>query len=257
MESKAGIFIGIIVLCAIVAIGNTETVKGSIHLNSGVFEKIIKHHKAVLVKFDETYPYGEKQDTFKEVVDATLSQPDALAAEIQISDYGEKENVDLADKYGITKEQYPVYRLFINGDLEGIPYKGDTKRANEIKKFLMTEAGLWLGLPDCLQQFDLLVTKFYKASDNDKRTAVVTEAEKEAEKIKDEMEKNSAEMYIKTMKKVLEKGESFIDDEVKRVEKIRDGKISDKKKEQLSSRLNILTSFQLRYKEEKPNKEEL
>ena len=117
--------------------------------------------------------------------------------------------------------------------------------------------GLWLGLPDCLQQFDLLVTKFYKASDNDKRTAVVTEAEKEAEKLKDEMEKNSAEMYIKTMKKVLEKGESFIDDEVKRVEKIRDGKISDKKKEQLSSRLNILTSFQLRYKEEKPNKEEL
>jgi endoplasmic reticulum protein 29 len=69
--------------------------------------------------------------------------------------------------------------------------------------------GLWLGLPDCLQQFDLLVTKFYKASDNDKRTAVVTEAEKEAEKIKDEMEKNSAEMYIKTMKKVLEKGESL------------------------------------------------
>ncbi len=57
------------------------------------------------------------------------------------SDYGEKENADLADKYGITKEQYPVYRLFINGDLEGIPYKGDTKRANEIKKFLMTEAG--------------------------------------------------------------------------------------------------------------------
>ena len=57
------------------------------------------------------------------------------------SDYGEKENADLADKYGITKEQYPVYRLFLNGDLEGIPYKGDTKRANEIKKFLMTEAG--------------------------------------------------------------------------------------------------------------------
>ena len=43
MESKAGIFIGIIVLCAIVAIGNTETVKGSIHLNSGVFEKVISH----------------------------------------------------------------------------------------------------------------------------------------------------------------------------------------------------------------------
>lgn len=59
------------------------------------------------------------------------------------------------------------------------------------------------------------------------------------------------------MKKVLEKGVGFIDEEVKRVEKIRDRKISDKKKEQLGSRLNILTSFQLRLKEKKSDKEEL
>lgn len=45
----------------------------------------MKHHKAVLVKFDETYPYGDKQDTFKEVVEATMSQDDALCAEIQVS----------------------------------------------------------------------------------------------------------------------------------------------------------------------------
>lgn len=38
-----------------------------------------------MVKFDETYPYGDKQDTFKEVVEATLSQEDAIAAEIQVS----------------------------------------------------------------------------------------------------------------------------------------------------------------------------
>lgn len=57
------------------------------------------------------------------------------------SDYGEKENSDLAERYGVSKEHYPVYRLFINGDLEGIPYTGDTKNANEIKKFLMTKTG--------------------------------------------------------------------------------------------------------------------
>jgi hypothetical protein len=62
MESKAGIFIGIIVLCAIVAIGNTETVKGSIHLNSGVFEKVISQfahsHNPYLTSVSST-PFQE------------------------------------------------------------------------------------------------------------------------------------------------------------------------------------------------------
>lgn len=56
-------------------------------------------------------------------------------------DYGEKENLDLAERYGVIKEQFPVYRLFLNGDLDGVLYKGDTKNANDIKSFLMSEAG--------------------------------------------------------------------------------------------------------------------
>lgn len=42
-------------------------------------------YKAVLIKFDETYPYGDKQDTYKAVVEATLSQSDLLCAEVQVA----------------------------------------------------------------------------------------------------------------------------------------------------------------------------
>ena len=39
----------------------------------------------MLVKFDETYPYGEKQDVFKEVAKDTMSQSDVLVADVQVA----------------------------------------------------------------------------------------------------------------------------------------------------------------------------
>lgn len=47
--------------------------------------QIINRHKVVLVKFDETYPYGDKQDAFKKVASSTISQPDLLVGEVQIA----------------------------------------------------------------------------------------------------------------------------------------------------------------------------
>lgn len=54
-------------------------------LASFPFLQIVDKYKAVLIKFDETYPYGDKQDTFKAVVETTLSQSDLLCAEVQVA----------------------------------------------------------------------------------------------------------------------------------------------------------------------------
>ncbi|KAJ8312306.1 hypothetical protein KUTeg_009679 [Tegillarca granosa] len=170
-----------------------EIIKGSVQLNSGVFDKILKKNKAVLVKFDETYPYGEKQDAFREVASSTMSSDDILCGEVQIADYGDKDNMDLAERFNVKKEDYPVYLLFLQGQAIPIKYTGDVKSADEIKKFLMNKSGLWLGLPNCIEEFDLMVKEFFKG-DAAKRKEILAKAEAEAKNIKEESKKANADM---------------------------------------------------------------
>jgi len=49
---------------------------------------------------------------------------------------------------------------------------------------------------------------------------------------------------------VLENGDKFIGLELTRVEKLSEGKLSDKKKQQLKDRVGILTSFRVHVRDE-------
>lgn len=233
-----------------VHIVNGDQVKGSVALNSGNFDKVLSKFTAVLIKFDKSYPYGDKHDEFKKVAEASISQPNLLVAEVNIQDYGEKENSDLGDKYEIKAEEYPEYRLFIHGKDSPIPYIGDEGKADQIKKFVVKETGLWLGFPACIKEFDEFVKQFLRATTDDARKEVIEQAEKEQKKITDTAILERSAVYIKTMQKILEMGKEFINTEINRVEKLSEGKVSDKKKAQLKNRASILTSIQLQMKDE-------
>ncbi len=60
------------------------------------------------------------------------------------ADYGDKDNSDLGDRFGVTKEDYPEYRLFVQGrDIEDpIKYTGNEENADDIKKFIVRESGI-------------------------------------------------------------------------------------------------------------------
>jgi len=232
------------ILLACFHLSRADTVKGATPLNSGTFDKIIPKFKAVLVKFDKQYPYGEKQDEFKKVAESSISQSELLVAEVSVQDYGEKENSDLASRFDIKKDDFPEYRLFVQGKDEPVAYTGDEARSDDIKKFIVKESGLWLGLPACLQEFDELVKQFLHATGNERKT-IVDKADALKDTISDAVKKERAVVYVKTMQKVLENGDGFINTELARVEKLSEGKVSDKKKAQLKDRSSILTSFQL------------
>merc|ERR1711976_21012 len=222
-----------------------EVIQGSVSLNAGTFDKIISKFKATLVKFDEMYPYGEKHDEFKKVAKDSTSQPDLLIAEVNVADYGDKDNSDLSERYGLKKEDFPAYKLLVTGKEDPIDFTGDLKKSEEIKKFIVQHSGLWLGLPACIEEFDKYIVDFVKANAEQKKS-IFEQAQKSAEEIvSDENLKERANVYVKTFQKILEKGDGFVETELARVEKLSEGKVSEKKKAQLKDRASILTSFKV------------
>jgi len=106
-------------------------------------------------------------------------------------------------------------------------------------------AGLWLGLPACIEEFDELVKQFFEVTGDD-RKQIMEKAEAIKEAITDDsVKKDRATVYVKAMQKVIENGDGYIDTEIARVEKLSEGKVSERKKAQLKDRASILTSFQL------------
>ena len=111
-----------------------------------------------------------------------------------------------------------------------------------------SSSGLWIGRRGCLEAFDNFVKEFFE--EKSVKGEVLQKAESAAESLITDADKASADMYIKTMRKIIEKGTDFVATEVKRVDKLRSGKVSDKKKEQLGDRLNVLNTFQIRLNDE-------
>ena len=52
------------------------------------FEKIIRNHEYVLVKFDTAYPFGDLHDEWKDVARYSARNFDLIAAEVNINEYG-------------------------------------------------------------------------------------------------------------------------------------------------------------------------
>lgn len=125
--------------------------------------------------------------------------------------------------------------------------KDDTWSIDKIRDFVKDNTKIYIGLPGCLEEFDKLAAEFITASN---KKSKLEKAEKAIEKLSEE-DKNAANTYLKFMRKIDDAGNNFIKTEVARLNKIiTDGKLKEKKKEELSLRLNILRSFSLPLKDE-------
>merc|ERR1711998_383793 len=120
---------------------------------------------------------------------------------------------------------------------KSVEYTGAVTQ-EDLVRFLKKEGGVHIGLQGTLQHFDELAAKF-KSGDKE---AVLKEAEEKAA-TEGADSKTIAEIYVKTMKKIIGKAD-FVATETKRLEKISaDKSVSAEKKLNFKKRLNVLASF--------------
>ena len=89
---------------------------GAINLDEFTFDKIVDGSRDVLVKFDKDYPYGDEEDEFKALCKTVGPLRTSLGiAEVGVQDYGDRHNEGLRERFGISRDSFPAYRLFKKG----------------------------------------------------------------------------------------------------------------------------------------------
>lgn len=216
---------------------------GAVGLDSLTFDKIVDGSRPVLVKFDKEYPYGEKEDTFKALCKTVGPlKADLLIGEVGVQDFGDKQNDDVRERFNVDKDKFPVYKLFKKGAPTDAPveFTGDVTET-ALLAFLKAETGLYIGLPGNIESMDKLAQGFLSADTTSAKERLAS-AEAALDAVSS-AEKDSARKYVKIMKRVIDMGASYIEQETQRVKKLQGGKITDKKKKFFGERLNILSSF--------------
>jgi endoplasmic reticulum protein 29 len=228
-------------VAALFPLASAYSDRGIIKLDNTTFDRLIDGTKAVFVRFDKEYSYGDQHDQWKNfAAKVGDSSADMLTCDVGVSEYGDKDNSDLSDRYSIKTEDFPQYRLWLKGTPHSgtpITFSGETT-SDGFLRFVQEKAGVWIGLPGQVKALDALAKAFASGD----KPSVLKQAE-EAAKSLEAKDAESGKYYVKVMGKVADKAD-FVAKETERLQKmIDDGSVKAAKKEQFGRRLNILSSF--------------
>lgn len=92
-----------------------------------------------------------------------------------------------------------------------------------------------------VQEMSPLAKKIMKAS-SDEHAAIVEEAKEKAAGVKEDI-KSNAELYIKYMNKVTEKGTEYVEKELKRLNNLLAAGMSAAKLHEVSQKVSVLSDF--------------
>jgi len=231
-----------LVILGLVSFSKAQVLEGLVQLDKTSFDKIVSKFDYSLIKFDVGYPTGDKHKNFGKVA-LQISEVDNLfMGEVRIKDYGDKANADMADRFNVDKDKKALPETILFSMKDGVltelsRYGGDYSEDN-LRLFISSKSGLYLKLEGCIKELDTLAEKFARAATKEDREKVLFAAEAWAKE-----KGEDAEVYVKIMKASLETGKEGVERERLRVEKLMENKASEKVKEKMSKKMNVLNSF--------------
>lgn len=146
----------------------------------------------------------------------------------------------------MSKSDFPIVKVFVDGHPNPYTFDGDEFDLNHLQKFVRecAKGVLYIGLPGTIEEFDRLAGAFAAEKSTDARKVILLDAENLWDKTDGKQKQKSAEIYVKNMRKALEKGDGFFGAEIARINNIlKGGSMTEGKKTELGVRLNVLESF--------------
>lgn len=235
---------------------------GALKLDNYTLDKMVAvPGLALLVKIDKSYAYGDKEDAFKELCTLAYPVKNFLVAEVPVQEYGDKENDDIREKYGVKAEDLPAFFLFKGDIASPVKFAGFADPASQkpatwdddedgewespmISDMTAENLALWLRtlgvkMPSVgtIAELDEVAKKFMK----DLSPALIEEAKKLADG--EHANDKKAQIYVKAMEKVREKGVGYVEGELARIKRIMAGKITPEKMAEMTDKQRILNVF--------------
>lgn len=245
-SSTRNLCLAILASLCLSAVVQANTCPGCVDLDDIIFNKTIQRFPYALVKFDIAFPYGEKHEAFAAFsVAAHAVTDDLLIGTVGIKDYGDNENKELGEKYEVDDKKFPGIILFRNGveDYLTFPSYLDVTVDN-LKTFVSSNTKLFIGKEGCLKDYNDLAKDFVNQDDEEQKKRL-QKADDLTQTLKKEEEKTNALFYKIFMEKLMAKGYGYMEEETKRLQRLKAGKVSAAKKRELGIKLNILESFRV------------
>jgi len=254
--------------------------KGSLKLDNYTFHKMAKVPGLnLLVKMDKIYGYG-KWEVFDNLCMLTHKVPNLLLADVPVVFGGRDsevpillppENDNLAREFNLKEKDFPSYILIKASDKENPvmfrdgfvdksakkPASWDDGEDGEWEPPRITELNIenmvaWLETHDIrmpsiqfltITEMDELAEKFMRTSKNDDRQALLAKTVALAEEFPHKVDEK-APTYIKTMKKIMDTSDEYVDKELARVEKlVNDDNLKRPKRKEMAKKQLVLEVF--------------
>jgi protein disulfide-isomerase A6 len=211
-------------------------------LGAQSFDNVVNGKKDVLVEFYAPWCGHCKRlaPDWEKIAQSFDGEDGVVIAKVDCD-----EHKDLGTKHGVSG--YPTLKFFAKGSTEGEVYSGG-RSPKEVVEFLNEKAatervvgGGYTEKAGRIDKLDTIADRFHHAPAGE-RAEILSEAE--AADVSSHKNSEFAKFYTIAMKRIIEKGDAFVNEEISRLQRMLEGSaITPKNRGQFSKRINILKIF--------------